>query len=260
MSKEDTRVVLIVPCFNEGKRLEPGPFLQALESQADLGLCFVDDGSTDNSWEILEGIREKSPERVVTLKLDRNRGKAEAVRSGVLHLLGEGDDVPPDPRYLGYWDADLSAPLTALPHFLDVFRKEPECRLVMGARVQLLGRTIVRKPSRHYLGRIFSTLASMALDLPVYDTQCGAKLFRVDAQMRRVFAEPFSDPWIFDVEVLARLQTIWGAETQSRIIELPLDFWEHKKGSKVRLQHGLKALVGIFSIWIRRVREARSSR
>jgi glycosyltransferase involved in cell wall biosynthesis len=254
--------VLIVPCFNEGARLQPEAFLEALESHPTLFLLFVDDGSTDNTFGILQEIQRGGSGRVHSLRLNRNRGKAEAIRQGVLSTFETGTESGtegstesgPAPEFLGYWDADLSTPLNALPLFLEAFEENPDCRLVMGSRVKLLGRNIVRKPFRHYAGRVMATVASLALDLPVYDTQCGAKLFRIDPSLKDAFERPFSDPWIFDVELLARLRALWGSEAESRIIELPLPSWEHVGGSKVRMWDGVRALWGLAFIWIRRVR------
>jgi putative flippase GtrA len=163
-----------------------------------------------------------------------NAGKAEAVRRGMLAAMASGADLA------GYWDADLATPLEAIPEFVDVFDKHPETELVLGARVALLGREIERNPLRHYLGRIFATGASLVLDLPVYDTQCGAKLMRCNEDTHKLFEEPFGSRWIFDVEMLARYLQERDAPHQIR--ELPLEQWTDVAGSKVKPIDFLRAL------------------
>src|SRR4029077_432705 len=119
------------------------------------------------------------------LRAPHNQGKAAAVRQGVNYAMEQGAE------YVGFWDADLATPLNAIQQFTAVFAARPDVDLVFGARVNLLGRHVHRKASRHYLGRVFATVVSAALRLPIYDTQCGAKIFRVTPATRVLWADPF---------------------------------------------------------------------
>ena len=117
--------------------------------------------------------------------------------------------------------------------------------VVMGSRVKLLGRDIERKTMRHYLGRVFATCASMVLSLPVYDTQCGAKLFRNTRGTRWAFRAPFLSRWLFDVELLARLGLLGrrrpAYDTHRCVYEKPLPEWRDVAGSKIKLRDWVKA-------------------
>ncbi len=223
---------LVVPCYNEARRFQSELFLKWISSQHQTRLILVDDGSRDATLPALERIRDEFPDRVTVLALKPNRGKAEAVRNGLLYAL---DNLHPDA--IGYWDADLATPLDAFSRFVDVLDHRPDIEMIFGSRVKLLGRHVDRRPVRHYLGRVFATAASVVLNLPIYDTQCGAKLFVVKPHTLRIFAEPFLSKWIFDVEIIARyLQMEHGntALVGQRIYEYPLETWVDIAGSKVR--------------------------
>jgi hypothetical protein len=116
--------------------------------------------------------------------------------------------------------------------------------------VRRLGANIDRRALRHYAGRIFATLASLVLGMAVYDTQCGAKLFRADAAVARAFAEPFLSRWIFDVELLARLRRETDGEPLgTRLLEIPLPSWRDVAGSKLTMGHGAAAFIDLLRIW-----------
>jgi glycosyltransferase involved in cell wall biosynthesis len=231
-------------------------FTAFVVSQPGIRLILVNDGSTDRTLDRLNEIRTAACQRVVVIDLERNVGKAEAVRTGLLRALST------DAEFVGYWDADLATPLDASTTFADMLRDRPSLEMVIGSRVLLLGRTVERKPIRHYAGRVFATVASMVLKLPVYDTQCGAKLFRASPRLADVLQRPFKSTWVFDVEIIAR----YGAHSSGYapkmlrecIYELPLNEWRDVDGSKVRWQHLFGALLDLSRIHFAYIRSSAS--
>ncbi len=237
-------VAIVVPCYNEEDRLEPQKFFDSINGPVNVTFIFVDDGSLDDTRGVLGGIGAKQPDKVRAINLPSNMGKAEAVRQGVMSALDCGFE------FVGYWDADLSTPLYELEEFMRIMASSSAPDIVLGSRVKLLGRNIQRRAVRHYLGRVFATCASITLNLSVYDTQCGAKLFRNTAPVRKMFEKKFMTGWIFDVEALARF-LIASDGAAERIIEYPLREWADISGSKVGTKDFFKAFWDIWKIFIK---------
>ncbi len=240
-------VCLIVPCYNEAHRLDVASFRSFLAEHTGAHLIFVDDGSRDGTLQVLETVCAGHEDSASIFSCSENSGKAEAVRVGVLHALDQFN-----PAFVGYWDADLATPLDALPGFFETFGQNPAIEMVFGARVQLLGRHIERRAARHYAGRVFASVVSVLLRMKIYDTQCGAKLFRVTNDTRKIFADPFLSKWVFDVEILARYQALLSRtpeQLQHVIYEYPLEKWTDIDGSKVRARDFLIAFVDVFRIY-----------
>lgn len=236
-------LILVVPCYNEERRLPVDELRRFVLPGMRVELLLVNDGSRDGTLRLIESLQREDPARFSVLNLEKNSGKAEAVRRGILAAMERGPDL------VGFWDADLATPLSELPDFLEIFAARPEIEMVFAARVRLLGRSISRNPRRHYVGRVGATLISSSLGLAVYDTQCGAKLFRVSDAMREIFSRPFLSRWIFDVEIIARFVRLRGRDAAARALyELPIRTWHDVKGSKVRSTDFIHALTDLWKI------------
>ena len=244
-----SETLLVVPCYNEARRLQRDEFLRFARDTPDTGFLFVNDGSRDDTLALLEALAAELPNAIDVLDQQPNQGKAEAVRAGLLAAFARG------PRFAGFWDADLATPLDEVPRFLEVFEKYPEVDFVFGSRVRLMGHEIDRHLSRHLRGRIFATAASLTLGLPIYDTQCGAKMFRNGAEVVQLFEDPWVSRWIFDVELIARL--IRDRKTRSQgpvgdvLRELPLRRWRDVEGSKLKGRDFFNAALDLVSIYRR---------
>ncbi len=246
---------IVIPCFNEEKRLDQAAFERFAAETPEVSYVFVDDGSVDDTKRILEELAARLSDRASVVVLKENSGKAEAVRRGVNCALER------QPDYVGFWDADLATPLDVIREFSGLLDTHPQIQMIMGARVQLLGRRIERSPLRHYAGRVAATAISTVLGLRVYDTQCGAKLFRSDAA-RELFGEPFRTRWIFDAEIIARLIASLGAHSGHAagdvIYEYPLHRWMDVRGSKIGPSDYLRAAADLHRIYHQYVRPSRN--
>jgi len=246
------RTTIVVPCFNEAERLNVSRFRRFAANQHALRFLMVNDGSSDRTLQILRELHEQDPRRFDVLDLDVNSGKAEAVRRGMLAALANEAD------FVGFWDADLATPLEAIPVFRFVMQRRPDIDLVIGTRIPLLGRKIQRNTKRKFLGRVFANVASRALGIPIYDTQCGAKLFRASPELQTAINDRFVSRWIFDVEIMARLKSLrrggQGPTVKSSIYEQPLERWKDVAGSRVKPADFFKAAGELATIYWRYLR------
>lgn len=223
MSVDRATTAVVVPCFNEAARLDVDRLL-GLGRLAGAVIVAVDDGSADGTGDLLAAASRREPALVV-VSLPVNHGKGEAVRTGMRAAMARGATI------VGYYDADHSTPESEMARLVAVLTERPELAVVLGARVGLLGHDIDRSLWRHYLGRLYATASSAVLGLPVYDTQCGAKVFRDSAPLRAALQRPFTSRWSFDVELLGRLRR--GGTPADAFLEVPLQAWTDVHGSKL---------------------------
>jgi len=245
MPRSDT--IVVVPCYNEAARLDQQRFMRFVQECSDVDLLFVNDGSTDDTVSLLKRLVEANPQRLSVHDLNENVGKAEAVRQGMVEAFRRR------PKYVGFWDADLATPLDAISPFRDQMESQGHLQVVVGSRIALLGHQVLRKFRRHLLGRAFASVVSLMLGFAVYDTQCGAKLFRASREIEEIFQESFCSRWIFDVEIFARLmqQTQCGKlpPVEQIVYERPLERWEDVDGSKLKLRDFFVAAFDLVKVY-----------
>jgi glycosyltransferase involved in cell wall biosynthesis len=216
-------------------------FEEFVRNQENIAFLFVNDGSTDQTLELLIEASNRS-NRLQYLDLAKNSGKAEAVRQGLLQAA-QNDQI----AYIGFWDADLATPLAEIVPALNMMQIN-DFEMITGLRLTRLGAKVTRTAMRHFLGRIFATIAANILKINVYDTQCGAKLYKKEL-IRLLFDQPFITRWFFDVEILARYRQLFGKEkANSAIYEYPLMTWNDVQGSQLKFGDFFKAPLELLKI------------
>lgn len=219
-------VHLVIPCYHESGRI--GPFLAELcETLAPLGgitIRVVEDGSDAAEKQRMQAIidtqRAKSPLLLEPLFLQQNLGKGGAI------YTAWNDEKTAD--WLAFVDADGSCSASEVARLITLAREAPANTALFASRVKMLGKTVRRDFSRHLIGRIYATLVSELLDIPVYDSQCGLKLVpRI--HFERIASKLTIHGFAFDVELLATL-----LDTGCAVHEAPIS-WHETPGGKVHL-------------------------
>lgn len=239
--------LIIIPCYNEEERLPIKQFENFINllTNSNIHLLFVNDGSLDNTQLVIDSLVNKNKEILFSIHKSKNEGKAAAIKTGSDWALEHSY------QWIAYFDADLSAPLNEIFPMLKLKEDKSHLKFILGSRVKRLGTEIERSNVRHYFGRVFSTLASLVLKLPVYDTQCGAKLLHRDL-IEIAFKEKFISKWIFDVEIIARIIQAKGKEYAiNHLYEYPLQEWKEVGNSRLKAIHLLKVPVELLKIKIK---------
>lgn len=250
--------LLVVPCYNEADRWNSS-YWKSVVQPGRVDVLFVNDGSRDGTLQVLEQTAESVGAFFVDLP--RNGGKAEAVRQGLLQGWTHESDL------IGYLDADGAFPAAEVARMvLDAEDRlagepptgsgtldgltDPSFDAVWSARVLMAGRDIQRHTSRHYLGRVITTLVAPWHGYAIYDTQAGFKIFRRDERLLACLQQPFHTRWFPDIELLQRWQHLHG--TPMRIWEDPVTGWQDVAGSKMNASQYRQILTDL--TWIYRGR------
>lgn len=225
-------MLLLIPAYNEGRRLRV--FLQDIITKnssdlSNLDIIVLDDGSNDSEYRKMEDAVFELKEvfnlagaKITYCRYDKNSGKGSVLRRAIFEKRHTY-------KYLGFLDADGSTKLSDWLRLISCLEQNPDLHAAFGSRIKALGYNVKRKFKRFLSGRIFATLLSEIFKIPVYDSQCGAKVFRSHALSDDALKFADDDRWLFDTQLL-----VYFYSTKLNMIEVPVN-WEDCPGSKVSL-------------------------
>ena len=182
------KLSIVVPCYNESKDIAKNSEIikKHLETiKQDYELILVNDGSKDNTKEVIEAIPG-----VKALSYEPNRGKGGAVKYGIESATGD---------YVLFMDDDLSTDLEAIDKFLKL---APNYDMVIGSRHAKDSVIKKKQPAlRVFIGWCCRKLVNMKFHFKYKDTQCGFKAMRTDVA-KKIVAKQVVNNFAFDVEYL----------------------------------------------------------
>jgi len=210
-------VGVVIPCYNESERLRIETFQKYVDSNLGYHLLFVNDGSKDNTLEVLEEMCRGKETYMSVYNCEKNL------------------------------DADLS---TNFEDFEDLVTtiSDSDYGIVGGSRINRMGANITKQGSRAIISKTINLIIQKILGMGFQDTQCGAKVMTREIS-ENIFQKKFLTSWLFDVEIFMRMKKMYGADrAKSMICEQPLKRWIHEDGSKLSMKDSIKILGQLFQI------------
>ena len=195
-------------------------------------------------------MKERFPERVDVISYNKNRGKAEAVRRGILKCLNNNNF-----KKIGFLDADLSISLNDALLLFDL--TEDGVEFSFYSRISDGSNMIKSQFHRKMIGKLIRTIINKLFLIDYYDTQCGCKIFskRLAYQL---FQKNFISTWLFDVEIFCRLFSIFDKKQYNmKVLEKPVIKWIDGGNSKVKFSYFFKMWVDFYKIYQQYFRTSR---
>ncbi len=213
---------VVVPIYNESKRLPKYfPVLVDIldKTLVNYEVIIVDDGSKDNTVEIVNQLISNKIDKIKFLKLKPNRGKGRAIGEGIKICRGE---------YIFYTDADLSVDLEkALP--LAIGELKAYDIVIASRRLEKSKILVHQNQMRELLGSLYTSLANFILNTNHSDLTCGFKGFKKQTAID-LFANLECERWSYDAEILYK-----ASLKRYKTTEIPVD-WKNDFGTKVNLK------------------------
>ena len=238
------KVLLIVPCHNEQSRINSDYFKEISDIEG-LKLVFVNDGSTDNTAEIIESFGWIGKSEAVNL--ESNVGKAKAIQAGMLWSLEKYYSA----QWIGFLDADGAFDLASIRKILAVASGKncEDAEAIYSSRIRLLGHRILRNDFRHYASRLVITFFGLNWKAIPYDTQSGFKIYRNTNEFREAISEArFKTRWFIDIEFHIYLALKYGRDLIGW--EEPVIGWEDVKDSKINSLEKVRILREILLVFL----------
>jgi len=213
---------IIIPAYNEGKKIDrdiqlAAQFLSYNNLSGDI--IVSDDGSTDDTMNILEKIRNEPdiPLRIVDNK--NHKGKGHAVKSGILEAQG---------KLILFIDSGACVPYDDILPGIEMINKG-QCEIAHGSRF-LKDSLITRKKQwyRRLISYAFRMFIHLWVKIPynLTDTQCGLKIYKREVALE-LYRQCITEGFMFDVEILLRAMKAgykikefpisWTADLDSRL-------------------------------------------
>lgn len=234
-----SKILFVVPCFNEGSRIDLDYFERLIQLPYTFWI-FVNDGSTDNTFHLLEKLCVRDNTKLISNQV--NSGKSKSLQSG----FNQGINSQEEFEWIGFIDSDCVIIHADIDRILRLAR-DSNYDSIFSSRVKLAGRLINRKRFRHFFGRLIAGIFSSTWPSMPYDTQCGFKLFKNTSTLQIALSEKFHTRWFFDIEVVLNLTKASGAKV--KIWEEPLTLWCDIEGSKIGWSQAGKILMEVAYIY-----------
>ncbi|KKQ52140.1 hypothetical protein A2865_03335 [Candidatus Woesebacteria bacterium RIFCSPHIGHO2_01_FULL_39_17] len=213
---------IVIPAYNEEKiiKMSLGKIIDYLKvKRYDWEIVVADDGSVDKTKDLIKNLTHKN-KRIKLVRLPQNKGKGGALKKGILAAKG---------KYIIFMDADLSVDLGNIDIFLKQLKKESPVviasRRVKGAEIE------VHQPwHREVMGRVFTFLTRILMQVNVADFTCGFKGFTNEAA-KKIFSKSLINRWAYDAEIMF-LSNKFGY----KIRQMPI-VWKNRGDTRVRLKN-----------------------
>ena len=137
-----------------------------------------------------------------------------------------------------------------LDNLVQKLNSDDQLTMVFGSRKADNADQIDRSPIRKFLSNFVGFFIRVILQLPIKDTQCGAKVFKKEI-IDNIYHKKFISRWLFDIEIFLRLKKHIGLkDLLNSISEEPLDSWIEVEGSKITLKDSFLIPFNLLLIWI----------